>query len=67
MGLPLLLIKPVFLCNGNVCSEDDACAHPPLVIDEDNSQNTISKEFEFYCEQSGTVSWVSSLYFAGNY
>jgi hypothetical protein len=65
MGLPLLLIKPIFLCDGEVCSEDKACKNPPVVIDESNSENTITKEFELYCDKSTASSGISSLFFTG--
>jgi hypothetical protein len=68
MGLPLLLVKPAFLCleEGHYgrCFEDDACGHQ-FQLDIDKSDSSIPLSFHLYCDQGYLINWISSLFFFG--
>ncbi len=53
MGLPLLLVKPLFLCQDGDrmyrCYEEEACDHK-FIIDTDRSESSISLDFGLYCD-----------------
>jgi len=70
MGLPLLLVKPIFQCrdkNGSyyTCTEEEACASGNFQLQMPNNDMSIPTEFHLYCEDNYVGSWVGSVYFAG--
>lgn len=72
MGMPFLFTTPKFLCTKLVdgemqqtsCSEEDACQN----MKTDSfavSDNSLSQEFDLYCDKKVILGFLGSLFFIG--
>ena len=63
VSAPAVFLKPMFLCDGKECSEDDGGCDQQIV--DPTSVNSISKEFELYCSQRSFRDLAESSVFFG--
>ena len=67
--------SPVFQCRIPLtdifytCSQTKACEmfHSDFRVLQSGSQQSIAQEFHLYCERSGDVYWLESLFFLGGF
>ena len=72
MGMPFLFAPPEFLCIDSLeplhysnCNEISACKKSNYIISESSSTNTITQEFELYCDSQFWIGICQSLFFVG--
>ena len=75
MGWTFLFITPIFLCRGvnengenfyYRCDEYLACTMNDYKIDYENSQRSLSLDFELYCDRRYYIGLCGSLFFFGS-
>ena len=74
MGMPFLFQAPQFQCSKTFegetvyfpCDEAEACKNPDLRFN-DNGYNSLSKEFNLYCEKRFLLGLSGSLFFIGKF
>lgn len=74
MGMPFLFTTPKFICTKIVdgetvstpCTEEDACQQFRNESTLHSNDNSLSQEFNLYCEKKVVLGFLGSLFFFGN-